>query len=99
MIIDKKQNFEPAWTHHRPRTIGYLGILSETTNNFSDKVIIVFIAGTKEDLAYDVGGCVMEHEMRTQCLACKRHDRRVHDNNLKVMMIRLKPESFTHSDQ
>lgn len=35
----------------------------------------------------------MEHEMGTQCLACKRDDRHVHDN-LKVMTIQLKLESF-----
>ena len=58
-------------THHSPRTIGYLCILSETTNNFSDKVILILISGTKEDLAYDVRGCIMEHEMRAQCSACK----------------------------
>lgn len=62
-------------THHSPGPVGYLGILSETTNDFSDEAVVVLVAGAKENLAYDVGGCVVEHEMRTQSLACERRDR------------------------
>lgn len=63
---------EHALTYHSPGSVGYLGILSEAPNNRFDERVIVLVASTKQNLTDNVGGRVMEHKLRTQCLPCKK---------------------------
>lgn len=63
---------EHALTYHSPRSVGYLGILSEALNYHLDERIIILIASTKQNLTDNVGGRIMEHKLRTQCLPCKK---------------------------
>lgn len=60
-------------THHSPWSIGYLAILCEAANNHFDDLIVIIKACTKQNLADDVGGCIMKHNSRTQSFTCNRN--------------------------
>lgn len=53
-------------THRSPGSICYLGVFFKTLNNHLDEVLIIVITCTHQNLADDVGGCVMEHNLRIQ---------------------------------
>lgn len=52
-------------THHRPRSVGYLGVFLEALNDHLDEVVVVVVAFPKQHLADDVGGRVVKHHPGT----------------------------------
>ena len=64
--------FKQVVTHHSPGSISYLGVFLEALNNYFDEVIIIVITCTKQNLADDVRGRIMKHNLRAQSFTCAR---------------------------
>lgn len=74
-IIDLPEFQKHAATHHSPRSVSQLAVLSKAANNLFDELVIVVVASTKQDLADYVGGRIMKHAFRAKVLACKRKNK------------------------
>lgn len=57
-------------SYHSPGSIGDLCVLSVQFHKDLEKLIIIVVAGPKEDLADDIGGSIMEKSLGVHGFPC-----------------------------